>query len=254
MQSLFWALSAFGLIGGITFAILERQVRRQKWAERLAQITRPEEVRAKTSPEYSPPTITQSSAWQHLQNWAGRDARRRRFDGQIPDTLLLIVAALRAGHSLARAIQMVAEEMPLPISEEFAIALGEISLGLPAAAALARIASRISSSDWDLGVTAITTQLQTGGNLAEILEHISGTIRERVRVQGEIASLTAEARFSALILILLPPVLALLLALRNPHYFQPLTANPLGHVLIVGAITGQILGAIILRRMLILDV
>jgi tight adherence protein B len=211
-------------------------------------------MRSKAPPEPVPPTTTQSSALQRFSNWVGRDSRRRRFDGQIPDTLLLIVAALRAGHSLARAIQMVAEEMPRPISAEFTIALGEISLGLPAAAALARIASRISSSDWDLVVTAVTTQLQTGGNLAEILERISGTIRERVRVQGEIASLTAEARFSALILILLPPMLALLLALRNPHYFQPMTENPLGHVLIAGAVMGQILGAIILRKMLILDV
>jgi tight adherence protein B len=149
---------------------------------------------------------------------------------------------------------MVAEEMPPPMSEEFTVASGEIRLGLPAAAALARMSGRVRSADWDLVVTAVTTQLQTGGNLAEILERITGTIRERVRVQGEVTSLTAEGRLSALILVLLPPVLALLLLLHDPRYFQPLVADPLGRLLIAGAVVGQGIGALVVRGMLTLDV
>ena len=110
------------------------------------------------------------------------------------DTLTLLVSALRSGYSLARAAQVVAEEMPPPISEEFAVALGEMALGLPLAAALARMAERVGSPDLELIVTAVTTQQQAGGNLAEILGRIAGTIRERVRVQGEIRTLTAEGQ------------------------------------------------------------
>ena len=170
---------------------------------------------------------------------AGEDGRRRRFDEQLTDTLTLLVSALRSGYSLARAAQVVAEEMPPPVSEEFAVALGEMALGLPLAAALARMTERVGSPDLELIVTAVTTQQQVGGNLAEILSRIAGTIRERVRVQGEIRTLTAEGKLSSLILILLPPALALLLTLRNPHYFQPLLDSPLGHVLIAGARAGS---------------
>ena len=112
---------------------------------------------------------------------------------------------------------------------------------------------RVRSGDWDLVVTAVTTQARTGGNLAEILERIAATVRERVRIEAEAETLTAEGRLSASILVLLPPVLAVALALRSPHYFLPLTTTPLGHTLIVSAVAGQLLGTLLLRHMLKLD-
>ena len=169
---------------------------------------------------------------------AGEDGRRRRFEEQLTDALALLVSALRSGYSLARAVQVVAEEMPPPLAEEFGVALGEMALGLPLAAALARMTERVGSRDWELIVTAVTTQQQVGGDLAEVLGRIESTIRERVRVQGEIRTLTAEGKLSSLILILLPPALALLLTLRDPHYFQPLLGSPLGHTLIAGTLLG----------------
>jgi len=184
---------------------------------------------------------------------AGEGTRRRRFDGQLPDALTLMVSALRSGFSLARAAQVVAEEMAAPASEEFALALAGVSLGMPMAAALARMAERVGSADLGLIVTAVATQQQTGGNLAEILARIADTIRERVRTQGEIRALTAEGRLSSLILTLLPPVLALLMTLRNPHYFAPLTGTPLGQALIAGAVAGQVVGALLISRMVRLD-
>ena len=184
---------------------------------------------------------------------AGEDGRRRRFDGQLPDTLALLVSALRAGYSLSRAAQIVAQEMPPPISEEFTVMLGELALGLPLATALTRMTQRVGSPDLELIVTAVTTQQQVGGNLAEILARIADTIRERVRVQGEVQTLTAEGKLSGLILSLLPPTLALFLTLRDPHYFQPLLGSPLGRVLIGSAVMGQIVGTVLIRRMAALD-
>lgn len=184
---------------------------------------------------------------------AGQDSRRRRLDDQLPETLTLLVSSLRSGYSLPRAAQVVAQEMPPPVSEEFTTALAEMTLGLPLELALARMAGRVGSPDLVLIVTAVATQQQVGGNLAEILSRITDMIRERVRAEGEIGTLTAEGRLSGLILVLLPPTLALFLTLRSPHYFQPLLGSPVGHVLIGGAVLGQIIGTLLIQRMVKLD-
>ena len=183
-----------------------------------------------------------------------RQARRRRFDMQLPDALLLLSSALRAGYSFSMAMQTVAEELPPPLAVEFAWASGEVKLGVPLDIALGRVLARTQSADLDLVVTAILIQLPLGGNLAEVLDAIAETIRERVRITGEVQSLTAEGRLSAGILMVLAPVLALLLSLRSPDYFQPLLQSPFGHLLIGGAICGQIIGGLLIRRMVTLDV
>ena len=182
-----------------------------------------------------------------------QEARRRRFDGQIADALTLIVSCLRAGHSLNQALQTVAAQMPPPLADEFGGALGEISLGVSTEAALERMTERVGSEDLDLVVTAISIQLQAGGNLAALLDSIAGTIRERTRVAGETQALTAEGRISALVLFLLPPILALLLHLRSPTYFQPLLHTFLGREMLIGALVAQVMGGLILRRMVAVD-
>lgn len=183
-----------------------------------------------------------------------QEARQRKFEEQTPDMLQLLTASLRAGHSFAQAMEMVAAEMPPPLAAEFAWAAGETKLGVSLETALGRMLERVPSADLDLIITAILIQLPLGGNLAEILGAIAETIRERVRVQGEVRTLTAEGRLSALVLILLAPALVFLLHLRNPDYFQPLLATGLGRSLIIEAVLGQILGAFLIKKMVELDV
>ncbi len=183
-----------------------------------------------------------------------REARRRRFDTQLPDALMLLTSALRTGYSFRQAIQTVAEELPPPLALEFAWASGEVNLGVPLDVALGRIAARVQSPDLELVITAILIQLPLGGNLAEALDLIADTIRERVRVAGEVQTLTAEGRLSAGLLIALAPALALALFLKNPAYFQPLWESLLGRELIAGAMLGQIIGGLIIKRMVTLDV
>lgn len=185
---------------------------------------------------------------------ARREARRRRFNTQLPDALMLLTSALRAGYSFSQAIQTVAEELPPPLATEFSWASGEVRLGITLDIALGRVAARVQSPDLDLVITAILIQLPLGGNLAEVLDAIAETIRERVRVAGEVQTLTAEGRLSAGILIVLAPALALALYLRSPDYFQPLLASPLGHILIAGSLFGQIVGGLIIKRMVTLDI
>lgn len=185
---------------------------------------------------------------------ARQDARQRKFSEQTPDMLMLMTASLRAGHSFSQAMELVAAEMPPPLASEFAWASGEAKLGVPLEIALGRMIERVPSPDLDLIVTAILIQIPLGGNLAEVLEAIADTIRERVRVQGEVRTLTAEGRLSALVLIVLAPALALLLHLRNPAYFQPLIETTLGRSLIAEALLGQIVGGLIVKTMAALDI
>ena len=182
-----------------------------------------------------------------------RDTRRRRFDLQLPDALMLLSSALRAGYSFPQAAQTVADELPPPLASEFTWASGEIRLGVPVDVALGRILTRVPSPDLELVITAILIQLPLGGNLAEVLDTIAETIQERVRVAGEVQTLTAEGRLSAGILIVLAPALAAVLFLRSPEYFQPLLQSPLGHTLMIGAVAGQIVGGLLVRRMVALD-
>lgn len=185
---------------------------------------------------------------------ARQAARLRRFDAQLPDALMLLTASLRAGHSFSLAMQTVAAELPPPLAAEFAWASGEAALGVPLDTALSRMMERVPSPDLDLVVTAILIQLPLGGNLAEVLDAIADTIRERVRLAGEVRTLTAEGQLSAVVLIVLAPILALLLYLRSPNYFQPLLESTSGHWMIGGAILGQIIGGLIIRGMVTLDV
>lgn len=185
---------------------------------------------------------------------ARQAARRNRFAAQLPDALLLLASDLRAGHSFAQALATAAEELPPPLSEEFAWAGGEAALGIAWDTALGRMVERVQSPDLDLIVTAILIQLPIGGNLAEVLDAIAATIRERVRVSGEVRTLTAEGRLSALVLMALAPALALLFYLRDPAYFQPLLALPTGRLLLGGAFAGQVVGALIIRRMVAVEV
>jgi tight adherence protein B len=151
-----------------------------------------------------------------------KDKRLDRFNGQLPDMLNLTVNGLRAGYSTMQALEAVSREMPPPISDEFRRIVQEMQLGLSMEDALDNLHRRIPSDDLDLIITAINVQREVGGNLAEILDVISYTIRERIRIKGEIKVLVAQVVYSGRFLALLPFGLAILLWFINPDYMMTL--------------------------------
>ena len=160
---------------------------------------------------------------------ARQQARRlHRFDDLLPDMLNLMVNGLRAGYSILQAMEAVSKELPSPISEEFRRVVQEMQLGISMEAALANLVRRIPSTDLDFVITAINVQREVGGNLSEILDTISFTIRERVRIRGEIRVITAQVRVSGTILSLIPIGLTIVLWFLNPDYLMSFTdAGPL---------------------------
>ena len=150
-------------------------------------------------------------------------AQRRRlkmFDNQLGDMLNLMVNGLRAGFSTLQAMEAVSRELPSPISDEFHRVVQEMQLGIQMEDALTHLTRRINSDDLDLVITAINIQREVGGNLAEILDVISYTIRERVRIKGQIAAITAQGRATAWVIAALPIVLVLLLFMLNREYMM----------------------------------
>jgi tight adherence protein B len=150
-----------------------------------------------------------------------QQARRlNRFNEQLPDMLNLVVNGLRAGYSTLQAMEAVSRELPSPISEEFRRVVQEMQIGISMEAALANLVRRIPSDDLDFVITAINVQREVGGNLSEILDTISFTVRERVKIKGEIRVITAQVRVSGTILALIPVFLTVVLWFMNPKYLM----------------------------------
>lgn len=180
--------------------------------------------------------------------------RREAFDAQIVDALMMISSSLRSGFSFLRAIQMVSQELPPPISQEFQRIINEVNVGRSMEDALRAAVTRVKSYDFDLVVTAVLIQLQVGGNLADILDTIAGTIRERTRINGEVKALTAEGRISGVVLVMMPVAMAGILLVINPPYIKTLITEPIGPYLICTAVILQVIGGIIIKKMLVLDI
>ena len=180
--------------------------------------------------------------------------RSRRFNSQLGDTLTLLSNALKAGHSFAQGLSTVAKNANPPIADEFGRATREIALGISVDDALNHMVQRNKSDDFDLMVTAVQIQRVVGGNLAEILDTIAYTIRERVRIQGEIRTLTAQARASGIIITLLPIGLAVFLSLISPTYFGPMLTDPFGHILLGIGILSIAIGAGIIQKIVKIEV
>jgi len=152
--------------------------------------------------------------------------RLNRFNDQLGDMLNLMVNGLRAGYSTMQAMEAISRELPSPISDEFRRVVQEMQLGVPMEAALDNLLRRIPSDDLDFVVTAINVQREVGGNLSEILDSISFTIRERVRIKGEIRVMTAQVRASGTLLSIIPMALALILWFMNPEYLLSFFDGP----------------------------
>jgi tight adherence protein B len=155
------------------------------------------------------------------------------FNKQLADTITLLSNSLRAGSSFLQSIELVSRETPAPMGEEMGRVVREVNLGLGMEEALANLVRRIKSDDLDLMVTAIGVQQQVGGNLAEILDTIAFTIRERVRIKGEIRTLTAQGRYSGYLVAFLPIGIMITLNFINPEFMQPLFTELIGQILLV---------------------
>jgi tight adherence protein B len=179
-----------------------------------------------------------------------RRQRMRAFLEHLPDALELMSRALSAGHAFAESLHMVATEMPEPIATEFRKCYEEQNLGLSLKLALESLAERMPLLDLRLCITAILIQRETGGNLAEILEKVAHTIRERFRIMEDLKTLTTSSRLSAWILCGLPMFVALAVTFINPSYMSVLWYDPRGHVLIYVALGMQISGMLFVRKIL----
>jgi tight adherence protein B len=183
-----------------------------------------------------------------------RKRRLKTFAAQLPEALELIARALRAGHSLAAGFNLVAQESSDPIASEFSRTFEEQNLGKPLEEALEDLCKRVPNLDLKFFATAIILQRQTGGDLAEILDKIGHLIRERFKIWGQVQALTGEGRLSGIVLLALPPVLFAVVYRMNPDYLMLLFTDDLGKKMLVGGIISQLLGALLIRKIVTIRV
>lgn len=183
-----------------------------------------------------------------------RSRRRDTFNRQLPDALQAISGSLRAGFGFNQGLMVVANEQPAPISVEFARAVREMNLGLTVEDVLQNMVRRMQSLDFDLAVSGILINRQIGGNLAELLDQITATLRERVKLKNFIRVLTAEQRISALIVAGVPPLMLVILLLGMREYTIYLFDTRIGHVLLAGSLLMQLLGVYFIRRIMAIEV
>ncbi len=193
----------------------------------------------------------------YLPRWYVSSRQRKRvaaFNGQLGDTIGIMANSLRSGYSLLQAMDLVARETPPPMGEEFGRVVREVGLGLTPEAALDNLVQRISSDDLDLMVTAIKVQHEVGGNLSRILDTIGNTIRERVRIKGEIKVLTAQQSLAGYIISGMPLALAGVLLLLNPSYIMKLFTPGWTLCLPICGGLGIVLGFIVMKRITNIEV
>jgi tight adherence protein B len=180
--------------------------------------------------------------------------RSRAFDRQLGDTIILLSNALKAGYSFSQAISTVGKTASPPIADEFNRATREMALGLSVDDALGHMVKRNQSDDFDLMVTAVQIHRVVGGNLAEILDTIATTIRERVRIKGEIRTLTAQARASGWIITILPIALAGILTVISPDYFKPMFSETLGRIMLLVGGFSMAVGFALIQKIVKIEV
>ncbi len=180
--------------------------------------------------------------------------RIKQFLTQMPDALELVGRALRAGHGLASGLHVVAEEMAPPIADEFGRIFEEQNLGIPLEDALRGLAERVPTMEVRFFVTAVVIQRATGGDLAEILDKIGRLIRERFQILGQVQALTGEGRLSGIVLLALPPALLAFLYMTNPEYIGLLFNTPVGVKMLAGTAVLQLLGAIVIKKIVTIKV
>ena len=184
--------------------------------------------------------------------WLGRrrTARLRLLERQIPEALDLMGRAMRAGHAFPTAVKMVGDEMAEPIAKEFRVLFDETNFGVPQNEALMRLADRVPIDDLRYFVIAVMIQRESGGNLAELLDNIAGIVRARLKLLGEVRTLSAEGKLSAWILGLLPFCVGALINILNPKFLQVLWTDPVGLKMVGAALLMMALGVLWMRRII----
>jgi tight adherence protein B len=178
-----------------------------------------------------------------------RAKRFQKFEEQFPESIELVARALRAGHAFPTGLQMVAEEIPDPVGAEFKLVYDRQNFGMSMKDALRGLAERVPILDARFFATAVLTQRETGGNLSEILDNLAAVIRERFKVKRQVRAVTAHGRITGWILAGLPPSLGLVLSFISPQHMRTMITDPLGiQMLVVGA-TMQIIGTLIIRKL-----
>lgn len=183
-----------------------------------------------------------------------RKKRLNQFSQQLPEALELLSRSLRAGHSLASGMGLVGQEMTAPLSTEFSRTFDEQNLGISLDEALEQMVKRVPNLDLRFFATAVILQRQTGGDLAEILDKIGRLIRERFKLAGQIQALTGEGRLSGVVLLALPPTLFLVMLYINFDYAMVLFRDETGKKLMAGALVMQLLGALVIRKIITIKV
>ena len=174
--------------------------------------------------------------------------RRKKFTNQLGDMLTMVANALRAGFSFMQAFELIAREMDAPMGREVQLVVNEVNLGNTLESALDNMQRRVASPDFELVVTAVLIQRQVGGDLASILDTISETIAERVRMRREVMALTAQGRASGIVVACVPIALGIFLYIVNPTYLQPLLETDIGHMFIAGSIVSECIGMFIIHK------
>jgi tight adherence protein B len=180
--------------------------------------------------------------------------RLKLFQAQLPEAIDMLVNAMKSGYSLQAAIKFAGDEMPQPLGPEFARVYDEQRLGMDLRNALLSLQERVNTLDCKMFVTALLLQRETGGNLAEVLSNLATLMRERVGLRGQIDTLTAEPKMSAIVLALLPIGLFIIVTMANRQYMSPLWTAPMGKMLLLYAIVSIILGYIVLRKIGQIDI
>jgi len=184
--------------------------------------------------------------WAYLTR--ARHKRMKKLEQQLPDALDLLTRAVRAGHSLPLAIQLLSDEMPNPIAGEFRIVHEQVSFGISLQQALTSLCDRIPLTDYRFFVVSVLIQRQSGGNLSEVLGNLSGLIRDRLKLLARVKVLSAEGRMSAWILGLMPFCIAGIMNLVNPEFMSPMWTDPLGQTMLKVLLTMMLIGILVLRR------
>ena len=182
--------------------------------------------------------------------YAKREARFRRFDALLPEAIDLMSRALRAGHAVTSAIEMVSQEIAEPVASEFGIVFKEQNLGLPIREAILGLVERVPLEDVRFLATAILVQKETGGNLAEVLDKTSVVMRERIRLKGQLQIYTAQGRITGWVLCLLPFIVFFVINLVNHEYEKKLWTEPLGLHLIYAGLAMMAIGIYAIRKII----
>ena len=180
--------------------------------------------------------------------------RKNSFTEQLGDCLITIANALRAGYSFQQAVEVIANEMEQPISEEFSKLTADIRMGVPLEVALSDMDKRVDNADFTLVITAVLIQREVGGNLAQILDTISDTIMERIKMKREINALTSQGKFSAMVLLVLPFAIGIFMFMANPNQMKLLFEEPMGQMAVVGALIMDLIGFLLIQRIVNIEV